>query len=97
LPYPGVDPKRAKLAMKIGGEYELHMIGPRQWRRFAEANRLDPDEMMTTITSIIRAAPCAIADELAACLAEGLNHPILEKLAGTLMARVRRPDIEMPG
>jgi serine/threonine-protein kinase HipA len=90
LPYPGVDPKRAKLAMKIGGEYELDMIGSRQWRKLADANRLNANEIMSKILLMIDNMPDAIAGELAACREEGLDHPILGKLADILNKRARK-------
>jgi predicted alpha/beta hydrolase len=32
------------MAMKIGGEDGIDAVHGRDWRRFAQANRLDPDE-----------------------------------------------------
>jgi hypothetical protein len=35
LPYPGMNVLRLRLAMKIGGEYSLRVIGRRHWERLA--------------------------------------------------------------
>ncbi len=37
LPYDAVAVQKIKLAMKIGGDYKLSQIGPRQWQQFARA------------------------------------------------------------
>ncbi|HAH10107.1 MAG TPA: type II toxin-antitoxin system HipA family toxin [Alphaproteobacteria bacterium] len=90
LPYPGIDAKRAKLAMKIGDTYEMEAIGPRQWRKFAEANKLKPDETLEAVGQMIRATPDAVEAEMAACQAEGLDHPVLGKLAEIVRHRARK-------
>ena len=41
LPYRTISLQKAKLAMKIGGEYRLSNIGLRSWHKFATELRLD--------------------------------------------------------
>ena len=42
LPYDEFDMQKLKLAMQVGGEYQLGLIGLRQWQKFARETRLDP-------------------------------------------------------
>jgi len=56
LPYDEFDLHKVKLAMKIGGEYELLKIGLRQWHKLAQETRADAEEVIGSLR--------AMADEL---------------------------------
>jgi serine/threonine-protein kinase HipA len=53
---------KLRMAMKIGGEYGLEAIRGRHWRRFAQDNGLEPDEVVDRVASIAERAPDAFAD-----------------------------------
>jgi serine/threonine-protein kinase HipA len=89
LPYDELDPRRIKLAMKIGGEYRVRDIGARQWRRLASDVRLDPDETIARVrrlASLIPERASAIKDRVKE---EGLRHPIVDRLGDALAARAQ--------
>jgi hypothetical protein len=48
--------------MKIGGEYRIRGIGPRQWRKLATDLRLDKDRLVTRINDLASALPDAMPD-----------------------------------
>jgi len=85
LPYPSIDQRKAKLAMKIGRTYDLADVNARQWRRLADELRLDAAAVLEEIARMAEAMPAAVGSTVEA--AEGLNHPIVNRLAEALVAR----------
>src|SRR5262249_55447516 len=59
LPYDDIYVPRLRMAMKIGGEYGLDAVHGRHWRRFAQANRLAPDETGARIDALATRPPDA--------------------------------------
>lgn len=90
LPYRNVNLAKAKLAMKIGGEYRLPNIGLRQWRRLAEDIRIDEEALITRVRAMAAGLPDLIAAIREEVEAAGLNHPILRALAQRLTTRAKR-------
>jgi serine/threonine-protein kinase HipA len=86
LPYPGMNPLRLRLAMKIGGEYGLRAIGRRHWERLAREISLEPEKLVTRVREAARSLPAWVADTRACVEAEGIRHPILGRLVETLTA-----------
>jgi len=89
LPYPGFDAGRAKLAMKIGGEYRLAAIGARQWRRLAADLRLEAEAVLAQVEGLAQALPDAAADLRRRLDGEAVRHPVLGRLAGLFAARAK--------
>jgi serine/threonine-protein kinase HipA len=88
LPYPHIDPMKAKLSMKIGDAYLLRDVGWRQWRKFAEQIRMPADVVVDMGRSMAESLPALVAGEHARARSEGLNHPVIDRLAETLTTRV---------
>ena len=87
LPYQTINLQKAKLAMKIGGEYRLGNIRLRHWKRFATALRLDEAWLMERIRTMTASLPdhaTSIRNELEA---DGLSHITVTRLAQRLKAR----------
>jgi serine/threonine-protein kinase HipA len=76
--------------MKIGGEYRMRDIGPPQWRKLAIDLRLDGDALLQRIQEFARTLPDALADICVTAKAEGLDHPLIERLAAALTERAKR-------
>ena len=89
-PYDTFDPHRLKLAMKIGGEYRIRDIGVRQWRKLAEDLRADPEAIVSRATALAEMLPDHIADVRQRAEADGLDHPLTERLATAVSARAER-------
>jgi serine/threonine-protein kinase HipA len=89
LAYPGVDPRKARLAMKIGGKYRLHDIGRREWRKLAATLRLNEDAVTERARAMSAAFPDHVSTEIARASDDGLRHPILPKLARALTERAQ--------
>lgn len=87
LPYPDFDNQRIKLSMKIGGEYRLREIGPRQWRKLAAEVRRDPDALTRRVLDLT----AQLADNVSAVRNrmedEGLTHATITRLADALTTR----------
>ena len=90
LPYRNVNLAKAKLAMKIGGEYRLPNIGLRQWRRLAEDIRIGEEELIARVRAMAVRLPDLIAAVRKEVEAAGLNHPIIRTLAQRLTTRANR-------
>jgi serine/threonine-protein kinase HipA len=84
LPYPGMNPIRLRLAMKIGGEYGLRVIGRRHWERLAREIGRDAEEVVGRARNAAEGFPGWIAETRALVEAEGIRHAILKVLAEKL-------------
>lgn len=84
LPYDHYDPKKIKLAMKLGGNYRLRDITSRSWQKLSEELRLDKSEITQRVCEMAGNLPGKaemIRDELKS---SGLSHPILDRLTERL-------------
>jgi serine/threonine-protein kinase HipA len=90
LPYADMDPMKAKLAMKIGGEYRLRDIGLDEWRKLAAEVGANPDALVETAMEMARQLPQNLATEIEAARKVGLNHPIVERMSKALNGRAER-------
>jgi serine/threonine-protein kinase HipA len=87
LPYRSIDQRKAKLAMKIAGEYRLGNIATRHWRRLAAAVRVDEDVLIARIKAMATEFPDLIAKTRNQIEAEGLVHPTITALSKRIKAR----------
>jgi len=87
LPYRTIPLRKAKLAMKIGGEYRLSNIGLRSWHKFATELRLDEGLLVARLKTMAAALPDHSATTLRELESEGLSHVTLTRLADRLKAR----------
>jgi serine/threonine-protein kinase HipA len=89
LAYPGIDPRKAKLAMKIGGKYRLRDVGLAEWRKLAAELRLDAESLMERARGMAESLPDYLAAEIRQANKSGLQHPIFPRLANTLVERAK--------
>jgi serine/threonine-protein kinase HipA len=87
LPYDGFDMRKVKFAMKIGSEYKLSRIGLRQWQRFAREARVDLDQLITRLAAMARQLPDEVSAARVRVREQGLDAPIIERLAAQLIER----------
>ena len=90
LPYPDIDPLKAKLAMKIGGEYRLRDIGHKQWRDLAADIGINPDEMVSRARAMAERLPENLEAEIEIANKAGLSHPVLRALGEKLNERAAK-------
>lgn len=89
LPYDKIDLHKVKLAMKVGGEYLLHQIGLRQWRKLAQEGRVDADGLIDKLRGMARQLPDEVAPARARAREEGLDRTIIDRLATRLTQRAQ--------
>ncbi|MDZ7627093.1 MAG: type II toxin-antitoxin system HipA family toxin [Parvularculaceae bacterium] len=90
LPYDDIDPRKAKLAMKIGDEYRLHHIGLSEWRKLAANIKVDADAVVDSARAMAARLPDALSDEIVQARADGLTHPLIDRLQEKLSARAEK-------
>ncbi len=87
LPYPNIDPRKAKLAMKIGDRYGLMEVSLSDWRKLAATNRIDADRVIERIKAMAKELPDRLSDEVKRMHESGLRHVVINKLAELLPKR----------
>jgi serine/threonine-protein kinase HipA len=87
LPYGQFDIQKIRLAMKVGGEYRLRDIGLRQWQKLAHEIRFDEDELVMTLRTMATQLPDQVSTTAARVHEEGLDKPIVNRLAVALQER----------
>ena len=87
LPYDDCDFQKMKLAMKVGGEYKLSLVGLRQWQKFAREMRIDADALVERLAAMAERLPDEVNAARAGARSEGLDAPIIERLAKELIER----------
>jgi serine/threonine-protein kinase HipA len=87
LPYDEVDLCKTKLAMKIGGEYKVSLIGLRQWQKFAREVRANVDRLVEVLISMTKQLPDEVAAAHSLARKEGLDNVLVERLATQLINR----------
>jgi serine/threonine-protein kinase HipA len=87
LPYASIDPRKAKMAMKIGDRYDLMEISFSDWRKLAKSVRVDADRLIERIRGMARELPDRLSDEISVMRRSGLTHGIIDVLSQTLTQR----------
>jgi serine/threonine-protein kinase HipA len=87
LPYDTIDLRKIKLAMKVGGEYKLSLIGLRQWQKFAREAHIDADKLIETLIAMSKQLPDEAKAAQAQAREEGLAEPIVTRLVTQLIER----------
>jgi serine/threonine-protein kinase HipA len=81
LPYPdSINPRKMKLAMRIGHRYRISEIGRAQWEQLAVNLRLEPDQVVQRIIWLGERLPDALSDSA--------SEPSVVSLDSTLPARL---------
>jgi len=87
LPYADKGLHKAKLAMKLGGEYLIREIRLSHWKKMATELRLDTDQLVLRVDSFAEQLP-ELAKKIHQQLEkEGLKHHILTRLTETITER----------
>ena len=88
IPYPDtVPPRKAKLAMKIGGQYLVSRIGRHEWVKFAAEHRLDKDWLLETIVTMAKVLPSLVEGLEKEMRQQKISHALTKKLAQSLAVR----------
>nr|MDT0658095.1 type II toxin-antitoxin system HipA family toxin [Micromonospora sp. DSM 115978] len=90
LPYEDMYLPRLRMAMRIGGEDRIESIGGRHWRRFAEANQLDPNATVAQVDALAARAPDCFAAAVRESAVQALGSPLPTRLAERVTARAGR-------
>jgi serine/threonine-protein kinase HipA len=87
LPYDEFDLRKVKLAMTIGGEYRLGLIGLHQWRKLAREMRVDTEGLIKRLAEMAARLPDEANAASARARGEGLDAPIIDHLTEQLIER----------
>ncbi len=80
LPYDELQPRRSKLAMKIGSEYRIREISARHWRSLSQDMGLDPEEVMERILRMIERMLDVVERVGRRMEDEGIGHETVTRL-----------------
>ena len=87
LPYADKGLHKAKLAMKLGGEYLIREIRLSHWKKMARELRLDTDQLVQRVDSFAEQLPDLTNRNHQQLEKEGLKHHILTRLTETITER----------
>lgn len=88
LAYPRTIPmQKAKMAMKVGGEYLVGRIGSSHWEKLAAAFQLFPEAVVVEAKAIAGQLPDHVSDAVTAAEEQGLRHPIIRTLRDAMHQR----------
>jgi serine/threonine-protein kinase HipA len=73
LPYPHLQQRKLKLAMKIGGKYRLWEIGRHEWSKLAGEVGKEPDAVVARVRAMAERTPDLAADVGRRLVGEGLD------------------------
>jgi serine/threonine-protein kinase HipA len=88
LPY-GVHERRLRMAMKVGGEYDVHP-GRNIWPKAAKELSLDPDQLVARVAEICARAPDAFREAASDASVQRLGRELPERLVDLVAARAAR-------
>lgn len=94
LPYPELIDQR--VAMKIGGEYDIPLIGLAEWRKQALICGVDADALVNRIRQMADMLPDVVAAARKQALQDGIDRSIVTVLAAKLIehAALRRAALQ---
>jgi serine/threonine-protein kinase HipA len=88
LPYPHYDPRRSKLAMKIGVHDRLHDITENDFRRLALDIDLPPESLVATARAMRATLRAALPRVIERAIADGLATEPIHALERALLTRL---------
>jgi serine/threonine-protein kinase HipA len=87
LPYADIDIEKAKLSMKLGGEYRLRYISLHHWRKLAKELRLDSEAIIGRVDDLATQLRDHVSEIQQRMATEGIGHPIILRLAEAVRLR----------
>jgi serine/threonine-protein kinase HipA len=88
LPY--FEPRKVKLAMKIGGSYRMHEIGESNWRKLTRELGLEEGATLSRVARLAERMPDAVAEVGRQARRDGLDPSTAERLAALLDQNAER-------
>jgi serine/threonine-protein kinase HipA len=89
LPYDETKGHKIKLSMKIGDEYALSRIRLGDWEALARNARMDPNVVLMRLRAMVERMPDEALNARGRAHADGLELPLIDRLADTIAARAR--------
>jgi len=89
LGYKALDPRKMKMAMKIGGHYEMYDISARDWAKLERGAGLADGFAVERINAIGGMLADAIEDTRKMLKKQGLKHPLIDYLCSRIQVNVK--------
>ncbi|WP_305806016.1 type II toxin-antitoxin system HipA family toxin [Stenotrophomonas sp. YIM B06876] len=80
LPYPHLQKRKIKMAMKIGSHYRWWDIRPEDWQETATSMQLNPALALQILSVMCLMLPDTAQQAQQQLLSEGIEHPVLDLL-----------------
>jgi serine/threonine-protein kinase HipA len=88
LPYEkSIDPRDARLAMKIGHQYHIRQIGAREWMKTAEELRLNGEMVRSRILYFAQRIPDTAQTVGQSIRTQGIKHEVIARLVDLVAKR----------
>ena len=90
LPYPQLQKRKIKMAMKIGSHYRWGDIRLEDWQATATRLRLEPRWALDTLAAMCRLLPGAAQQVQEQLRDDGVAHPVLDRLLQEIQSSCER-------
>lgn len=90
LPYPHLQKRKIKMAMKIGSHYRWWDIRQEDWLATATTMRIEPTRALSILAAMCLALPETARQVQQQMLHEGISHPVLERLVQEIQLSCER-------
>jgi serine/threonine-protein kinase HipA len=90
LPYDDMNLTKLKVAMCIGGEYQLERIGRRHWHRFSIENGFEPARVIERVRELAARVPAGVVRAADSPAVRALNSELPARLAERVAGRASR-------
>ena len=87
LPYAEEELHGVRMAMKVGSKYAVRQVLGRHWMQLARELALDADQMLQRVGALMERAPDAMEGVRARAREDGLDHPVVDRLAARIQER----------
>lgn len=89
LAYAAFDPKRLKLAMKVGSHYEIKDVTARDWEKLAADAGVNGPWLRDRVAAMAQALPDHVIETEKELQSQGLKHSIVPRMTAGILEHIK--------